>query len=71
MILLDIIFPLIFTVYMSWPIITKKYIFLFQFRKSKLLSRDDLVLPWKPLYQLLERILCSQYEILGLEWTPR
>ncbi|XP_071784078.1 proteasome activator complex subunit 4-like [Asterias amurensis] len=40
-------------------------------KKSKLLSRDDLVLPWKPLYQLLERILCSQYEILGLEWTPR
>uniref|UniRef100_A0A8C5UGN2 Proteasome activator subunit 4 n=1 Tax=Malurus cyaneus samueli TaxID=2593467 RepID=A0A8C5UGN2_9PASS len=39
-------------------------------KKKELLSRDDLELPWKPLYEMLERILYSKTEHLGLNWFP-
>ncbi|PKU42955.1 proteasome activator complex subunit 4 [Limosa lapponica baueri] len=39
-------------------------------KKKELLSRDDLELPWRPLYDMLERILYSKTEHLGLNWFP-
>uniref|UniRef100_A0A8C9TJ04 Proteasome activator subunit 4 n=1 Tax=Scleropages formosus TaxID=113540 RepID=A0A8C9TJ04_SCLFO len=39
-------------------------------KKKELLSRDDLELPWRPLYNLYERILYSKTEHLGLNWFP-
>ncbi|KAG7492479.1 hypothetical protein MATL_G00015050 [Megalops atlanticus] len=39
-------------------------------KKKELLSRDDLELPWRPLYELYERILYSKTEHLGLNWFP-
>ncbi|KAJ8365239.1 hypothetical protein SKAU_G00140700, partial [Synaphobranchus kaupii] len=39
-------------------------------KKKELLSQDDLQLPWRPLYQLYERILYSKTEHLGLNWFP-
>uniref|UniRef100_A0A672TR48 Proteasome activator subunit 4 n=1 Tax=Strigops habroptila TaxID=2489341 RepID=A0A672TR48_STRHB len=39
-------------------------------KKKELLSRDDLELPWRPLYEMLERILYSKTENLGLNWFP-
>ncbi|KAJ7987499.1 hypothetical protein DPEC_G00327130 [Dallia pectoralis] len=39
-------------------------------KKRELLSRDDLELPWRPLYELQERILYSKTEHLGLNWFP-
>ncbi|XP_053568667.1 proteasome activator complex subunit 4 [Bombina bombina] len=39
-------------------------------RKKELLSREDLQLPWRPLYEMLERILYSKTEHLGLNWFP-
>ncbi|KAJ8248283.1 hypothetical protein GJAV_G00240340 [Gymnothorax javanicus] len=39
-------------------------------KKKDLLSRDDLELPWRPLYELHERILYSKTEHLGLNWFP-
>ncbi|XP_063300040.1 proteasome activator complex subunit 4 [Pelobates fuscus] len=39
-------------------------------KKKELLSRDDLQLPWRPLYDILERILYSKTEHLGLNWFP-
>ncbi|KAL2305655.1 LOW QUALITY PROTEIN: hypothetical protein Nmel_003540 [Mimus melanotis] len=39
-------------------------------KKKELLSRDDLELPWRPLYEMLERILYSKTEHLGLNWFP-
>ncbi|CAL8299965.1 unnamed protein product [Merluccius merluccius] len=39
-------------------------------KKRELLSRDDLELPWRPLYDLQERILYSKTEHLGLNWFP-
>ncbi|KAL4238306.1 Proteasome activator complex subunit 4 [Mactra antiquata] len=39
-------------------------------KKKKLLSREDLSLPWKPLYKLLESILFSHYEQHGLQFFP-
>ncbi|XP_044145613.1 proteasome activator complex subunit 4 isoform X2 [Bufo gargarizans] len=39
-------------------------------KKKELLSRDDLQLPWRPLYDMLERILYSKTEHLGLNWFP-
>lgn len=40
------------------------------FRKKSVLSRDDLQIQWRPLYQLMEGILYSSDEGLGLEWLP-
>ncbi|XP_010009291.1 PREDICTED: proteasome activator complex subunit 4-like, partial [Nestor notabilis] len=40
-------------------------------KKKELLSRDDLELPWRPLYEMLERILYSKTENLGLNWFPK
>ncbi|XP_054614170.1 proteasome activator complex subunit 4B [Dunckerocampus dactyliophorus] len=39
-------------------------------KKKELLSRDDLQLPWRPLYQLYERVVYSKTEHLGLIWFP-
>ncbi|MEE6474292.1 hypothetical protein FKM82_010338 [Ascaphus truei] len=39
-------------------------------KKKELLSREDLQLPWRPLYEMLERILYSKTEHLGLNWFP-
>uniref|UniRef100_A0A4W5P9I8 Proteasome activator subunit 4 n=2 Tax=Hucho hucho TaxID=62062 RepID=A0A4W5P9I8_9TELE len=39
-------------------------------KKRELLSREDLELPWKPLYELQDRILYSKTEHLGLNWFP-
>ncbi|KAL4612987.1 proteasome activator complex subunit 4B-like [Arapaima gigas] len=39
-------------------------------KKKELLSRDDLELPWRPLYVLYERVLYSKTEHLGLNWFP-
>ncbi|MBN3306472.1 PSME4 protein, partial [Amia calva] len=39
-------------------------------KKKELLSRQDLELPWQPLYEMLERILYSKTEHLGLNWFP-
>uniref|UniRef100_I3JTZ4 Proteasome activator subunit 4a n=1 Tax=Oreochromis niloticus TaxID=8128 RepID=I3JTZ4_ORENI len=38
--------------------------------KRELLSREDLELPWRPLYELYDRILFSKTEHLGLNWFP-
>lgn len=48
----------------TWPL-------WFSFRKKELLSRDDLQLPWRPLYQVYERVVYSKTEHLGLVWFPR
>ncbi|KAJ8359771.1 hypothetical protein SKAU_G00162960 [Synaphobranchus kaupii] len=39
-------------------------------KKKELLSMEDLELPWRPLYELQERILYSKTEHLGLNWFP-
>uniref|UniRef100_A0A8C8I491 Uncharacterized protein n=1 Tax=Oncorhynchus tshawytscha TaxID=74940 RepID=A0A8C8I491_ONCTS len=39
-------------------------------KKRELLSREDLELPWRPLYELQDRILYSKTEHLGLNWFP-
>ncbi|XP_029305181.1 proteasome activator complex subunit 4A isoform X1 [Cottoperca gobio] len=39
-------------------------------KKRELLSRDDLQLMWRPLYELYDRILFSKTEHLGLNWFP-
>ncbi|KAM3863185.1 LOW QUALITY PROTEIN: proteasome activator complex subunit 4A [Diretmus argenteus] len=39
-------------------------------KKRELLSKEDLELPWRPLYELQERILYSKTEHLGLNWFP-
>ncbi|XP_070577632.1 proteasome activator complex subunit 4-like isoform X2 [Ptychodera flava] len=39
-------------------------------KKKELLSRDDLELAWRPLYQVVERVYYSRFEPLGLEWLP-
>lgn len=40
-------------------------------RKKELLSREDLELQWRPLYELHDRILFSKTEHLGLNWFPK
>lgn len=40
-------------------------------RKRELLSREDLELNWRPLYELHDRILFSKTEHLGLNWFPK
>uniref|UniRef100_A0A669AYM5 Proteasome activator Blm10 mid region domain-containing protein n=1 Tax=Oreochromis niloticus TaxID=8128 RepID=A0A669AYM5_ORENI len=40
-------------------------------KKKELLSRDDLQLPWRPLYDLYERVFYSKTEHLGLIWFPK
>lgn len=40
-------------------------------RKRELLSREDLELRWRPLYELHDRILFSKTEHLGLNWFPK
>uniref|UniRef100_A0A8C6U6I8 Proteasome activator subunit 4b n=1 Tax=Neogobius melanostomus TaxID=47308 RepID=A0A8C6U6I8_9GOBI len=39
-------------------------------KKKELLSRDELQLPWRPLYDLYERVVYSKTEHLGLIWFP-
>uniref|UniRef100_A0A3B4AX17 Proteasome activator Blm10 mid region domain-containing protein n=1 Tax=Periophthalmus magnuspinnatus TaxID=409849 RepID=A0A3B4AX17_9GOBI len=39
-------------------------------KKKELLSRDDLQLPWRPLYDLYEKVVYSKTEHLGLIWFP-
>ncbi|XP_028325388.1 proteasome activator complex subunit 4A isoform X1 [Gouania willdenowi] len=39
-------------------------------KKRELLSREDLELQWRPLYELYDRILFSKTEHLGLNWFP-
>ncbi|XP_043911057.1 proteasome activator complex subunit 4 [Protopterus annectens] len=39
-------------------------------KKKELLSRADLQLPWRPLYDMVESILYSKTEHLGLNWFP-
>ncbi|XP_037609870.1 proteasome activator complex subunit 4B-like [Sebastes umbrosus] len=39
-------------------------------KKKELLSRDDLQLPWRPLYDLYESVVYSKNEHLGLIWFP-
>ncbi|KAL3050189.1 hypothetical protein OYC64_012265 [Pagothenia borchgrevinki] len=39
-------------------------------KKRELLSREDLELNWRPLYELYDRILFSKTEHLGLNWFP-
>ncbi|XP_075933535.1 proteasome activator complex subunit 4A isoform X1 [Anarhichas minor] len=39
-------------------------------KKRELLSREDLELQWRPLYELHDRILFSKTEHLGLNWFP-
>uniref|UniRef100_A0A8C9XJ56 Proteasome activator subunit 4 n=1 Tax=Sander lucioperca TaxID=283035 RepID=A0A8C9XJ56_SANLU len=39
-------------------------------KKKELLSREDLELRWRPLYELHDRILFSKTEHLGLNWFP-
>uniref|UniRef100_A0A3Q3VQG8 Proteasome activator subunit 4 n=1 Tax=Mola mola TaxID=94237 RepID=A0A3Q3VQG8_MOLML len=39
-------------------------------KKRDLLTREDLELKWRPLYELHERILFSKTEHLGLNWFP-
>uniref|UniRef100_A0A8C4GY46 Proteasome activator complex subunit 4 n=1 Tax=Dicentrarchus labrax TaxID=13489 RepID=A0A8C4GY46_DICLA len=39
-------------------------------KKRELLSREDLQLNWRPLYELHDRILFSKTEHLGLNWFP-
>ncbi|XP_046884684.1 proteasome activator complex subunit 4A isoform X1 [Hypomesus transpacificus] len=39
-------------------------------KKKELLSPEDLELPWRPLYELQDRILYSKTEHLGLNWFP-
>uniref|UniRef100_A0A671Y3T0 Proteasome activator subunit 4 n=1 Tax=Sparus aurata TaxID=8175 RepID=A0A671Y3T0_SPAAU len=40
-------------------------------KKRELLSREDLELSWRPLYELHDRILFSKTEHLGLNWFPK
>ncbi|TKS85439.1 Proteasome activator complex subunit 4A [Collichthys lucidus] len=40
-------------------------------KKRELLSREDLELNWRPLYELHDRILFSKTEHLGLNWFPK
>ncbi|KAM6951408.1 proteasome activator complex subunit 4B [Aplochiton taeniatus] len=39
-------------------------------KKKELLSREDLELPWRPLYVLYDSIVYSKTEHLGLTWYP-
>jgi proteasome activator subunit 4 len=39
-------------------------------KKKDLLTRSDLSLPWRPLYDLYERLLFSPYEPLGMLQFP-
>ena len=36
------------------------------YRKPKLLSRDDLVLPWQPLFTLVKEVFYSKQQQLGI-----
>lgn len=39
-------------------------------KKKELLSREDLELPWRPLYELYERTMYSPYEKIGMFLLP-
>ncbi|KFM69249.1 Proteasome activator complex subunit 4, partial [Stegodyphus mimosarum] len=39
-------------------------------KKVELISRDDLILPWRPLYELYDRTFFSPYESLGMLLIP-
>ncbi|XP_039254923.2 proteasome activator complex subunit 4-like isoform X1 [Styela clava] len=39
-------------------------------KKRELLSRSELVIEWRPLHDLCQRILYSKNEAMGLEWFP-
>ena len=43
----------------------------FLFRKSKLLSRDDLVLPWQPLFALVKEVFYSKQQQLGIVYYSK
>lgn len=51
--------------------IISPFLFFFTNRKKELLSRDDLQLPWRPLYDLYDRVVYSKTEHLGLIWFPK
>lgn len=55
----------------SGALISKRNICNFFFRKQKLLTREDLELPWKPVYQLVENVAYSPYEHHGLQLFPQ
>ena len=40
-------------------------------RKSKLLSRDDLVLPWQPLFALVKEVFYSKQQQLGIVYYSK
>uniref|UniRef100_A0A3Q3GH33 Proteasome activator Blm10 mid region domain-containing protein n=1 Tax=Labrus bergylta TaxID=56723 RepID=A0A3Q3GH33_9LABR len=40
-------------------------------KKKELLSREDIQLQWRPLYDLYERVVYSKTEHLGLVWFPK
>lgn len=46
------------------------YQMFFSYRKKELLSREDLMLPWKPLYDLVESVIYSACEPHGLQLFP-
>ncbi|CAL1599788.1 unnamed protein product [Knipowitschia caucasica] len=54
------------------PFMTQSYarLLILLLKKKELLSRDDLQLPWRPLYDLYERVVYSKTEHLGLVWFP-
>jgi hypothetical protein len=39
-------------------------------RKKELISSEDLVLEWRPLYDLYERTIFSRFEQLGMMHYP-
>lgn len=43
---------------------------LFEFRKRELIPREELVVQWRPLHKLLEAVVYSPYEHLGLVLFP-
>ena len=40
-------------------------------KKRDLLTREDLQIEWKPLYELYERLFYTPYEALGMIHYPR
>ena len=45
--------------------------FLSDYRKPKLLSRDDLVLPWQPLFALVKEVFYSKQQQLGIVYYSK
>ena len=40
-------------------------------KKKKLLSRSDLVLPWRPLYHTVQECLFGKYKKVNLKYVPK